>query len=111
MALMWGETLSLDITPSIPQVRLSDEPFAFVRLRRNSAFTGANVAGLVCTFCVTPDEARVLAGLVAGLSPAEFAAAHDVSENTVRKQIANQWTKMHCNRVVDLVKLAVLAQS
>lgn len=111
VALAWGETLSLDIAPSSPQVRLSNEPLAFMRLRRNSAFTEANVTDLVCIFGVTAAEARVLAGLVAGLTPAESAVANDVSENTVRKQIANLKTKMHCSRVVDLVKLAVLALS
>ena len=51
----------------------------------------------------------MLAGLVAGLAPSELAAQNGVSEHTVRSHIASMKAKMCCNRIVDLVKLAVLA--
>ncbi|MDF3835196.1 LuxR C-terminal-related transcriptional regulator [Cupriavidus basilensis] len=110
VSLAWGETMSLDITPASPHIRLSNEPLALIRLRRNSAMGEADTVALISIFDITNAEAKVLAGLVAGVTPAGFATMNGVSENTVRKQIANLKTKMRCNRVVDLVKLALLAQ-
>lgn len=108
VSVAWGETLSLDITVALPHIRLSDEPLVFVRMRRNSALNEADVGNLITTFTVTKAEARVLAGLVAGLTPSEFATQSRVSESTVRTQIANLKRKMGCSRIVDLVKLALL---
>jgi len=111
VSLAWGETLSVDITVANPRIRLSNEPLAFVRMRRSSALNEADADNLVITFNITKAEARVLAGLVAGLAPAELAVQNGVSEHTVRSQISNLKRKMHCSRIVDLVKLAMLAQT
>lgn len=111
VSLAWGETLSLDITVADPRIRLSNEPLVFVRMRRNSALNEANADNLALTFNISKAEARVLAGLVGGLVPAELAVQNGVTENTVRTQITNLKRKMQCSRIVDLVKLALLAQS
>ncbi|MGO4811637.1 LuxR C-terminal-related transcriptional regulator [Cupriavidus sp. 2MCAB6] len=53
-------------------------------------------------------DAKVLSGLVAGQSPAEFAVQNGVSENTVRKQVASLKFKMNGSRSVELVRLALM---
>ncbi|MFS8978280.1 LuxR C-terminal-related transcriptional regulator [Cupriavidus necator] len=110
VALARGETLRLDITVAGPQFRMSDEPLNFIRLRRLSAMAELDVLELVAIFGITMAEAKVLAGLASGLTPAEFAMQHGVSESTVRKQVASLKTKMNCSRAVELVKLALLSQ-
>ncbi|CAJ0822281.1 helix-turn-helix transcriptional regulator [Ralstonia flaminis] len=109
VSLAWGETLSLDMAPANPQLFPSDAALVFVRMRRNSARKQADADNLITAFQITKTEAKVLAGLVAGLAPSEFAAQNGVSEHTVRSHITSMKGKMHCNRIVDLVKLAVLA--
>ena len=106
--LAQGESLGLDIAVASQSLRLSNEPLAFVRLRRNSLMAEASPADFIATFGITPAEAKVLSGLVAGQSPAEFAMQNGVSENTVRKQIASLKIKMNCSRNVELVKLALM---
>ncbi|PFH19333.1 helix-turn-helix transcriptional regulator [Burkholderia sp. JKS000303] len=107
----WGETLRLDMTVADPRIRLSNETMVFVRMRRNSALNEASAENLVTTFDITQAEAKVLVALVAGLVPSELAVQNGVSENTVRTQIASLKRKMHCNRIVDLVRLALQAQT
>lgn len=111
VSLAWGETLSLDITVADPRIRLSNEPLVLVRMRRNSALNAADADNLALTFNISKGEARVLAGLANGLAPAELAVQNGVTESTVRTQITNLKRKMQCSRIVDLVKLALLAQS
>ena len=108
MPLAQGESLGLDIAVASPNLRLSNEPLAFVRLRRNSLMAEASPADFIATFGITPAEAKVLSGLVAGQSPAEFAMQNGVSENTVRKQVASLKIKMNCSRSVELVRLALM---
>ena len=108
VSLAWGETLSLDMAPANPQLFPSDAPLVFVRMRRNSARKQADADNLITAFEITKTEAKVLAGLVAGLAPSELAAQNGVSEHTVRSHITSMKGKMQCNRIVDLVKLAVL---
>lgn len=110
VSLAWGETLSLDMTPANPVIFPSRNPLVFVRMRSNSALKQADAANLIATFEITKAEARVLAGLAEGLAPCELAAQNRVSEHTVRSHIANLKLKMDCGRIVDLVKLALLAQ-
>jgi DNA-binding CsgD family transcriptional regulator len=110
VSLTWGEALSLDFAVADSRIRLSNEPLVFVRMRRNSVLSEADADNLIATFNVTKAEARVLAGLVGGLAPSELAIQNGVSEHTVRSQISNLKRKMHCSRIVDLVKLALLAQ-
>lgn len=63
--------------------------------------------GLLGTaFGITPAESRVLAALMAGVRPKEFAALHKVSLATVRTQIAALMDKMDCERQADLVRKA-----
>ncbi|MGM3277377.1 helix-turn-helix transcriptional regulator [Ralstonia sp. 24A2] len=109
VSLAWGETLSLDMAPANPQMFPSGAPLVFVRMRRNSALKQADADNLITAFEITKTEAKVLAGLVAGLAPSALAAQNGVSEHTVRSHITSMKGKMHCNRIVDLVKLAVLA--
>ncbi|WP_231973328.1 helix-turn-helix transcriptional regulator [Ralstonia insidiosa] len=109
VSLAWGETLSLDMAPANPQLFPSDAPLVFVRMRRNSALKQADADNLITAFEITKTEAKVLAGLVAGLAPSELATQNGVSEHTVRSHITSMKGKMRCNRIVDLVKLAVLA--
>lgn len=110
VALAPGDTLSLDISPAPAKLQMVGEPLALIRLRRSTMGGELEISCLISAFGVTPAEARVLAGLAAGLTPADYAARHSVSENTVRKQIAALKDKMNCSRVVDLVRLAILAQ-
>ncbi|CAG2139641.1 hypothetical protein LMG31506_02145 [Cupriavidus yeoncheonensis] len=110
VALDWGKTLGIDMVPADAQVKLSDEPLALVRLRVSSAFNEVSIDDLICTFKITAAEARVLAALMAGHTPAQFAAQNGLSENTVRTHITNLKGKMNCRRVVELVKLATLVQ-
>lgn len=106
-----GETLVLDIAPASSRLKLANERLLVVRIRRCSAFGAPNVESLVHTFGITQAEANVLAGLVAGLAPAEYAQENGVSESTVRTQVASIKMKLGCSRVVDLVKMAVISQS
>ncbi len=108
VALSSGETLSLDIAPARPKVRRVGGPLGLVRLGRNTAARTLDLSCLIGQFGLTPAEARVLAGLVGGCTPLEYAAENSVSEHTVRKQIASLKTKMNCSRVVDLVRMAML---
>lgn len=110
VALTWGQTLSLDITLAPARWKIAGEALALIRIRHNRVDDGIDTAGLVSTFAITPAEARVLAGLVAGQSPADHAQAYGVSENTVRTQIARLKSKLNCSRTVDLVRLALVAR-
>lgn len=60
-------------------------------------------------FDITHAEARVLAALIDGQSPAEHAQAHGASIHTVRKQIAVLMDKMGCHRQIDLVRAGLAA--
>jgi DNA-binding CsgD family transcriptional regulator len=111
VAASWGDVLSIDIMPAVSYLRLSNEPALIVRLRQNSAFTAARVAELATVFRLSGAEARVLAALVDGHSPRDFATMTGVSPNTVRKQIRALMRKMQCTRQVELVKLALLVNS
>lgn len=110
VALSFGNTLSLDISPAPTKLQMVGEPLALVRLRRNSEGGTIDTSCLIMAFGITPAEARVLAGLAGGLSPLDYAVQNAVSENTVRKQIASLKNKMNCHRVVDLVRQAMLAR-
>lgn len=107
IGLSSGDTLVVDISPAPKKLQMVGEPLGLVRLRRNTEGRNINLSALIATFGITPAEARVLAALVSGRTPLEYAAEHAVSENTVRKQIASLKIKMHCSRVVDLVRMAI----
>jgi DNA-binding CsgD family transcriptional regulator len=108
VGLASGDTLSLDIAPAPAALQMFGEPLALVRFRRNTIARTIDMSCLIAEFGITPAEARVLAGLVDGRTPLEYAVENSVSENTVRKQIATLKIKMNCSRVVDLVRLAIL---
>ncbi|WER48802.1 LuxR family transcriptional regulator [Cupriavidus sp. WKF15] len=108
VALSPGETLSLDIAPAPAKLQMVGEPLTFVRIRRNTASRTLDMSCLVAEFGLTRTEARVLAALVGGSTPLAYAAENAVSEHTVHKQIASLKVKLHCSRVVDLVRLAIL---
>ena len=57
------------------------------------------------SYRLTPQEGKVLQGLVAGYSLKEIAERHQVSYNTVRSQLANLLQKTDCHRQKDLLRL------
>jgi DNA-binding CsgD family transcriptional regulator len=54
---------------------------------------------------LTPQEGKVLQGLVTGYSLKEIADRHQVSYNTVRSQLASLLQKTDCHRQKDLLRL------
>lgn len=108
--LGWGEALALDITRASGQWTLVGTPLALVRITHKTVDTAVDTDALISAFGLTRAEARVLAGLAAGHSPAEYAETNGVTESTVRKQVATLKDKLDCRRTVDLVRLALLAQ-
>lgn len=62
-------------------------------------------------FNLTPAESRLLTGLVHGLSPNQYAAQKNLSQNTVRNQLKSIFEKTEVRRQSDLVGMvsAVLA--
>lgn len=77
------------------------------RMRSRRDPHALSVDALCRAFDLMPAEARVLAALAAGQTPAAHALAQGVSINTVRKQIATAMDKMNCTRQVDLVRAAL----
>jgi DNA-binding CsgD family transcriptional regulator/PAS domain-containing protein len=57
------------------------------------------------SYRLTPQEGKVLQGLVAGYSLKEIAERHQVSYNTVRSQLATLLQKTDCHRQKDLLRL------
>jgi len=57
------------------------------------------------TYRLTPQEAKVLQGIIEGYCLKEIASHHDVSFNTVRSQLASVMQKTYCKRQKDLVRL------
>lgn len=104
----WGEALRLDIGPAHASIRLGTENTLFARLRRNSAFAQPDAEELCAHFGLTPAEGRVLAALVSGHAPNEYASAAGLAQHTVRNQIAALMRKMGCSRQAELVRLGAL---
>lgn len=104
----WGEGLRIDIAPAPAAFTFANEPTLIVRIRKNSAFTVPGLEELAAFFSLTPAEARVLAALVGGHSPAEYATATGVATATVRNQINSLMRKMSCSRQSELVRLGTL---
>ncbi|WP_081087195.1 helix-turn-helix transcriptional regulator [Burkholderia pseudomultivorans] len=104
----WGEGLRLDIAPAPPAFTFANESTLIVRMRKNSAFAVPGLDELAAFFSLTPAEARVLASLVSGHSPAEYATATGVATATVRNQIGSLMRKMSCSRQSELVRLGTL---
>ncbi len=88
---------------------LATEPLILVRIGRSERALDPSSDILQSTFGLTPAETGVLAALVEGQVPKQYAAAHDVSVHTVRKQIASLMDKMACTRQLDLVRKAMRA--
>lgn len=57
------------------------------------------------SYRLTPQECKVLQGLVAGYSLKEIAERHQVGYNTVRSQLASLLQKTDCHRQKDLLQL------
>ncbi|WP_322046440.1 helix-turn-helix transcriptional regulator [Paraburkholderia sp. J67] len=104
----WGEGLRLDIAPAPVAFTFASESTLIVRIRKNSAFTMPGLDELASFFSLTPAEARVLAALVSGHSPGEYADATGVAIATVRNQISSLMRKMSCSRQSELVRLGTL---
>lgn len=104
----WGKGIRFDIIPAPAIYRLSTESALFVRMHKTSAFAVPEVEDLAAFFALTPAEARVLAGLIAGHSPSEHARTAGVMESTVRNQTASLMRKMSCTRQAELVRLGSL---
>jgi len=104
----WGHAIRFDIIPAPSIYRLSTEHALFVRMHKNSAFAVPELEELAAFFALTPAEAKVLAGLIAGHTPSEYARTSGVAEATVRNQIASLMRKMSCSRQSELVRLGSL---
>ncbi|UUZ76343.1 LuxR family transcriptional regulator [Polaromonas sp. P1(28)-13] len=104
----WGEAYRFDISPAHPSIKLGTESILFVRIRKSSAFSQPDVGELRATFGITSAEARVLAALVTGHAPNDYASASGLADRTVRNQIAALMRKMGCNRQSELVRLGSL---
>jgi DNA-binding CsgD family transcriptional regulator len=104
----WGEALRLDIVPAPSAFTLAAESTLLVRVSKNSAFSVPGLDDLAAFFALTPAEAKVLMALVAGHSPAEYAATAGLATNTVRNHIASLMRKMACSRQAELVRLGTL---
>lgn len=104
----WGEALRLDIGPAHASIRLGAESTLFARLRKNSAFAQPDAEELCAHFGLTLAEGRVLAALVGGHAPNEYASAAGLAQHTVRNQIAALMRKMGCSRQAELVRLGAL---
>lgn len=104
----WGEALRLDIGPAHASIKLGTESILFVRLCRNSAFAQSDAEELCAHFGLTPAEGRVLAALISGHAPNEYASAAGLAQHTVRNQIAALMRKMGCSRQAELVRLGAL---
>ena len=104
----WGEGLTIDIAPAPGAFTFANEPTLIVRIRKNSAFAVPGLEELAAFFSLTPAEARVLAALVGGHSPAEYATATGVATATVRNQVNSLMRKMSCSRQSELVRLGTL---
>jgi DNA-binding CsgD family transcriptional regulator len=60
---------------------------------------------LVDLFNLTPAESRLLTCLLQGLSPNQYAALKNLSQNTVRNQLKSIFEKTEVRRQSDLVSL------
>jgi len=104
----WGEAYRFDISPAHPSIKFGTTGILFVRIRRSSAFAQPDIGELRETFGITSAEARVLAALVTGHAPNDYASASGLAARTVRNQIAALMRKMGCNRQSELVRLGSL---
>jgi len=83
---------------------------AIVRLKLERGSASLPDPSLLCAaFGLTGAEARVLAALLEGQTPAAHARAQGVTINTVRRQIAVLMQKTGCNRQADLIRLGLSA--
>ncbi|MDR6754781.1 DNA-binding CsgD family transcriptional regulator [Mycoplana sp. BE70] len=60
---------------------------------------------LMETFKLTPKEARIASGLLAGLSPKDMALADGVSYETIRTHLKSIYAKLHVNSQAALVAM------
>ncbi len=104
-----GASCSVDMVRADARTRLAGEPMVIVRLQRHRSAEKVSVPALCLAFDITVAEARVLAALVEGRSPVEFAQARGVSIATVRTQIVALRSKMGCRRQSDLIRIALAA--
>lgn len=103
LAAPLGRTHRLDIARADLQLSVSGEILLMVRVCRERREAGASPELLEIAFGITPSEARVLAALMSGLAPKQYAGTHAVSYHTVRAQIASLMEKMGCKRQADLI--------
>jgi DNA-binding CsgD family transcriptional regulator len=99
---------SLEMVAADPRLRVGREKLIFMRIRKRRSRAAASAEQLAASFGVTQAEARVWAALIAGQAPKQYAEAHGVSINTVRKQIATLMEKIGCTRQVDLVRKGLI---
>ena len=102
----YGAVDRLELARADHQMSLGGEGLVLMRLCREPGTSRIEPGLLSTAFGITPAESRVLAALMAGVRPKEFAASHQVSLATVRTQIAALMDKMDCERQTDLIRKA-----
>ncbi|SEB06683.1 LuxR C-terminal-related transcriptional regulator [Variovorax sp. YR216] len=104
-----GRTCLFETSIAEQPYRLDSRSLFVVRLRPGRAKGDLCLDALCTSIGLTEAEAAVLHALVSGEKAADIAAAHGVTINTVRKQIATVMEKAGCTRQVDLVRTALAA--
>jgi len=102
-----GEMVTLELVRTDRGARLEQTPLIMARLKHRQPTSADSVHALAATLDLTDAEARVLAHLVKGLTPAAIAVAHGRSIHTVRKQIDTIKGKAGCARQLELVRMAL----
>ena len=102
-----GRFDQVEMVRAAPQLSMGKEVLVFVRIRDGRLRPSPSIDQLRSAFGITPAEARVLAALMAGQSPKQYAAAQDLSFHTVRSQIGSVMAKMDCKRQIDLVRMGL----
>ena len=100
----------LELARAPAPLRLGGESMPIVRLKLERGSASLPDPSLLCAaFGLTGAEARVLAALLEGQTPAAHERAQGVTINTVRRQIAVLMQKTGCNRQADLIRLGLSA--
>ncbi|MGR4871379.1 helix-turn-helix transcriptional regulator [Variovorax sp. LARHSF232] len=102
-----GTVHRLEFARAHAQLRLGEESLVFMRMCRRRKPSSIRIDALCVGFGLTQAEARVLAALADGQTPAAHALAQGVSINTVRKQISTLMEKMDRARQIDVVRMAL----
>lgn len=98
-----GTVLRLEFARAHECLRLGNESLVFMRMSRRREPSSIRIDALCLAFGLTPAEARVLAALADGRTP----AAHALAQGVSIKQISTLMEKMDCTRQIDVVRMAL----